>query len=186
MSVFAGIKANKNAKKVARGIIERGEADARLRRIRAEQLFGQIRDSSVKRGFRSTSVSTEDNERQAALLEGADIDRIKFRAEVEAHAAKMQGHAALVQSIGSTVGMVMSSIQFGMQFGEYWDSIPGSTPGGAAAGTILNPGTNQPQIPVPSHAFEDAIQLGPLPQRRTFDGSNPSNLSGRPSRTRWV
>ena len=151
MSVFAGIQANKNAKKVAKGIEARGEADARLRRIRAEQLLGQIRDSSVKRGFRSTSVSTEDNERQAAILEGADIDRIKFRAQVEAHAARLQGHQALVQSIGSTVNMVMSSVQMGMKFGDYYDSLPGDTPG-AAAGTIINPGTNAPPF-APVNAF---------------------------------
>ncbi len=155
MSVFAGIKANKNAKKVARGIIERGEDDARLRRIRAEQLLGQIRDSSVKRGFRSTSVSTEDNERQAAILEGADIDRIKYRAAVEAHAARMQGHQALVQSIGSTVNMVMSSVQLGMKFGEYWETKPGTK---VDLGGNLSLGTpTQPRI------FEDAISMNPLP-----------------------
>lgn len=152
MSVFAGIKANKNAKKVAKGIEARGEADARLRRIRAEQLLGQIRDSSVKRGFRSTSVSTEDNERQAAILEGADIDRIKFRAQVEAHAARLQGHQALVQSIGSTVNMVMSSVQMGMAFGDYYDSLPGDTPGGLSA----------PQTPttlLPTTVFQDSIKM---------------------------
>lgn len=155
MSVFSGIQANKNAKKVARGIEQRGEADARLRRIRADQLLGQIRDSTVKRGFRSTSATSDDNERQAAILEGSDIDRIKFRASVEAHAARMQGYQALVSSIGQTVGMVMSSVQLGMSVGSYMNSQSALNKTGA---NVLSP--NQQFKPMPG-IFEDTIQLGP-------------------------
>ncbi|MCS5585085.1 MAG: hypothetical protein NZ777_16440 [Pseudomonadales bacterium] len=156
MSVFAGIKANKNAKRIARGIEQRGEADARLRQIRAEQLLGQIRDSTVKRGFRSTSATSEDNERQAALLEGADIDRIKFRAAVEAHAARMQGYQALVSSIGDTVSMVMSSVQLGLSVGSYMDSKTALNK--TQGSNILSPNQSFQSAP---KIFDDVIQLGP-------------------------
>ncbi len=113
MSLLSGIRARNASRKIAKGIEQRGEADARLRRIRAEQLLGQIRAATASRGFRLTSQTHIDLEREAAFLEGSDIDRIKYRAEVEAGQARLEGDAALAQSISSTFSSLFSAAQLG-------------------------------------------------------------------------
>ncbi len=113
MSLLSGLRARKTSRKVAKGIEQRGEADARLRRISAEQLLGQIRASTASRGFRLSSQTHIDLEREAAFLEGSDIDRIKFRAEVEAHQARVEGDAALAQSISATFSQAFAAVSLG-------------------------------------------------------------------------
>lgn len=130
MSILTGLRANKNAKRVARGIEERGEADARLRRIRAERLLGQIRDSASKRGFRLRSQTAQDLEREAATLEGMDIDRITFRAAVESHQARLEGQAAIAQGVSQTFSQAVGAIQLGFAANRFFntEAALGKTP----------------------------------------------------------
>ncbi len=118
MAFLAGIQANRNSKRIARGIRERGQADMRLRRLASDRLRAKIRQSAVSRDVKSTSQTTIDLERQAAILEGMDIDRIKFRAELEAHQVRLQGKAALANSISQTVGQVTSLVSLGATAGR--------------------------------------------------------------------
>ncbi len=114
MSIIQGIRANKQSKQIARGIERGGEQDAQLRRFQAEELFAAIRQRAPDSGVDASSQTALDLEKQGAHFEDIDIGRIRFKAAVEAHQARIQGQAQLAQSIGDTVGLVMNSVNLGL------------------------------------------------------------------------
>lgn len=118
MSIIQGIQANKNAKKVAGSIERRGEQDAQLRRVQAEELFAAIRMRAPMSGVDSTSQTALDLEKQAAHFEDVDIGRIRLKAAVEAYNTRIQGQAQLAASVQSTVNLALSSVQLGLMAGR--------------------------------------------------------------------
>jgi len=161
MSIIQGIRANRQAKKIAGGIERRGEQDAQLRRFQAEELFAAIRQRAPDSGVDASSQTALDLEKQAAHFEDIDIGRIRFKAAVEAHQARLEGQAQLATSIGDTVGLVMNSVNLGL-LGARLD----------AANTVAG---SPVTIDTPPSTFDPTIGFG-TPSLNAFEFTTPGIL----------
>lgn len=117
MSVLQGIQTRKQSRKVSKGILARGNADADLRRIESAELFGQM---LVTEDANQVSGQTGiDLRKQAMHFEGLDTARILYKAALEAYNVRREGDAAFMSGVNQTINQAFSAIQFGMAYGRY-------------------------------------------------------------------
>jgi len=104
LRIGTGIAERKIADQSADRLEKLGAADARLRGIQAAKLLGNIQASFGGRGI--AGGSADDLELEAALLEGIDIARARFRFTSLADQVRRRGDAALFGSVIGAVGDV--------------------------------------------------------------------------------